>query len=260
MTQEELRQYFTDECTTAGESVIKLGQRQLCREDYMTVKKTLESRGGKWKGGSVQGFVFMNGNAPDVLASLQNGETGNAKKKYQLFETPDSLADRLVSKVGKFSAACYVLEPSAGNGRLIEAIHRVCPDVEVEAYEINPDCWGALERLPNVLLHKGDFLQSPDDASYRIIIANPPFTKNQDVRHFYKMWTVLAVGGRMSVIMSQHWMTAKDKTCTAFRSFLDAVGAQTEEIEVGAFRTSGTDVPTVIVTAEKTRDNEYYYG
>lgn len=261
MTQEELQQYFKDECKTSSESVIKLGTRQLERDDYMTVKKTLESRGGKWKGGSVQGFVFMNGNASDVLTSLQNSETSDARKKFQLFETPDDLADRLVRNVGEFGESCYVLEPSAGNGQLIKAIHRVCPDVEIDAYEINPDCWGTLEKLPNVVLHKSDFLESPDDDSYRIIVANPPFTKNQDVRHFYKMWGVLALGGKMSVIMSRHWMTARDKTCIGFCDFLQRIGAKIEEVPEGAFKQSGTFVPTVIVTVEKTPENEiFYYG
>ena len=261
MTQEELQKYFSEQCSTASDSVIKLGSQQLSREDYLTVKKTLESRGGKWKGGSVQGFVFMNGNAPDVLASLQAGETGNMKKKFQLFETPDDLADRLVQNVGKIGAECYVLEPSAGNGQLIKAIHRLYPDVEVDAYEINPDCWCALEKLPNVVLHKEDFLKSSHEVNYKYIIANPPFAKNQDIKHFSKMWDVLATGGKMSVIMSQHWVFSRDATSARFGNFLNTIGAIIEDVSEGAFKSSGTDVGTVIVTVEKTRKNEdVYYG
>lgn len=255
MTQEELQVYFIEQCSAVSDSVIKLGSQQLSREDYMIVKKTLESRGGKWKGGSVQGFMFLNGNAGVVLKSLQAGETGNMKDKFQLFETPDVLADKLVKKVGQIGSAYYVLEPSAGNGQLIKAIHRVCPDVVVDAYEINPDCWGALEKLDRVVLHKSDFLKSSEDDRYKVIVANPPFAKNQDIRHFKKMWAVLSMNGKMSVIMSKHWTFTRDSECERFRNFLDRIGAEIEDVEEGAFRASGTNVPTVIVTVEKNDDN-----
>ena len=57
MTKEDLQLYFTEQCTVSG-NVIKLGQTQLSREDYLQIKKLLESRGGKWKGGKTSGFVF----------------------------------------------------------------------------------------------------------------------------------------------------------------------------------------------------------
>ena len=258
MNQEELQSYFKNECRTSGDSVIKLGNSQLSRENYLQVKKTLESRGGKWKGASVQGFMFLDGNAPAVLASLSEGETGNIKKKFQLFETPDFLADRLVKKVLPISEAFYILEPSAGRGALIRAIQRECPDAEVTAYEINPDCWPALSKLDNVDLHKEDFLTTNPDVFFKIIVANPPFAKNQDIRHFKQMWKWLAEDGRMAVIMSTHWRFASDKLCKEFREFLEHIGAEIEDVASGEFKTSGTDVPTVIVTAKKTKENANY--
>ena len=258
MTQEDLQKYFAEQCSVSAENIIKLGYQQLDRNDYLTVKKVLESRSGKWKGGSVQGFVFANNNAKEILASLSAGNTENVKKKFQLYETPDELADKLVQNVGNISSTLYVLEPSAGNGQLIKAIHRVCPHVVIDAYEINPDCWKTLENMDCVVSHKTDFLESSDDDKYAIIVANPPFTKNQDIKHFRKMWRVLAIGGKMSVIMSRHWMFASDKESEEFRDFIYNIGANTEEISDGAFRASGTDVPTVIVSVEKDEFNCEY--
>ena len=258
MSTEELQSYFKNECRTSGDSVIKLGNSKLSREDYLQVKKTLESCGGKWKGGTIQGFMFLDGNAPAVLASLSDGESRNIKKKFQLFETPDALADRLVKKVLPISESFYILEPSAGRGALIRAIQRECPDAEVTAYEINPDCWPGLSKMENVELHKDDFLAAKPDVFYKIIVANPPFAKNQDIRHFKQMWSWLAVDGRMTVIMSTHWRFAKDKVCTEFREFLERIGAEIEELAAGEFKTSGTNIPTVIVTEKKTEENANY--
>ena len=255
MNAEQLQQYFKDECRTSGDSVIKLGSAQLSPDDYKTIKKTLEARGGKWKGGSVQGFMFLDENAPAVLSSLSSGNVENAKNKFQFFETPDDLANRLIDEVLPISDSYYILEPSAGRGSLIRAIHRVDPDAEVTAYEINPDCWSALEKMSNVDLHKEDFLSANPDVSFKIIVANPPFAKNQDIKHFKKMWELLSVNGRMAVIMSTHWRFAKDKTCSEFRDFLDEIGADIENVKAGAFKSSGTDIESVIVSVRKTDEN-----
>ena len=47
MTQEDLQKYFAEQCSVSIENIIKLGSQQLDRNDYLTVKKVLESRGGK---------------------------------------------------------------------------------------------------------------------------------------------------------------------------------------------------------------------
>ena len=50
-----------------------------------------------------------------------------------------------------------------------------------------------------------DFLNPSEWATafkYDRIIANPPFTKNQDIDHVMQMWNFLKPGGRIVSIMS----------------------------------------------------------
>lgn len=54
-------------------NVIKLPPVQLERNIYLEVKKSLESIGGKWKSGKVQGFVFEQ-DPTELLARIARGE------------------------------------------------------------------------------------------------------------------------------------------------------------------------------------------
>lgn len=56
-----------------------------------------------------------------------------------VFETPAEVADWLVMLAGGIHEDDTVLEPSAGRGALIKAIHRACPSVAVACYELMPE-------------------------------------------------------------------------------------------------------------------------
>ena len=95
-----------------------------------------------------------------------------------------------------------------------------------------------------------DFLKS-NGKEYSKIIANPPFSKNQDITHVYKMFEKLARGGRIVTIMSKHWQNSTNKKETQFREFLEELNAEITDINSGEFKESGTSIATVIVTIEK---------
>ena len=99
MTNQDLQEYFSEYCRVE-QNVIKLGSTQLSREDYLQIKKLLESRGGKWKGGKTSGFVFdSDESAATVYASICDGDLENKKNVFQFFPTPDNIADRMVEKL-----------------------------------------------------------------------------------------------------------------------------------------------------------------
>jgi 16S rRNA G1207 methylase RsmC len=80
------------------------------------------------------------------------------------------------------------------------------------------------------------------------IIANPPFTNNQDVDHIMKMYTEhLATGGEMVAFASQSWLLGSQKKQVAFREFLDSVGASVEDLDEAEFKDSGTSVKTTMI-------------
>ena len=95
-----------------------------------------------------------------------------------------------------------------------------------------------------------DFLKS-DNKSYSKIIANPPFSKNQDITHVYKMFEKLNRGGRIVTIMSKHWQNSTNKKESEFRNWIEKLKAEVLEIKAEAFKKSGTSISSVIVTINK---------
>lgn len=96
-----------------------------------------------------------------------------------------------------------------------------------------------------------DFLELPSHKKYDKIVANPPFTKNQDVDHVLKMYEHLNEGGKIVAIMSTTWKLGSQKKQVAFREFLASVGAVETEISEGTFKESGTNTKTIMVEITK---------
>jgi len=234
-------------CKVEG-NIIKLPDTQLDRKEYLEVKKALELIGGKWKGGKVFGFVFK-ADPTDLLNQIANGENRNLKKEFQFFATPSDLAEKLVY-YADLKNHDTILEPSAGQGAIIEHINKQC--------DVVPECFELMETNKMILnktdlkfdLIGDDFLKS-NGKEYSKIIANPPFSKNQDITHVYKMFEKLARGGRIVTIMSKHWQNSTNKKETQFREFLEELNAEITDINSGEFKESGTSIATVIVTIEK---------
>lgn len=236
-------------CIVEG-TIIKLPATQLDRKLYLEVAKSLELIGGKWKGGKTFGFVFPE-DPTELLEQIANGEKRNLKKEFQFFATPDNLADELVS-LANISSYTTVLEPSAGQGAIVKAINRVCPDVIVECFELMPTNQTILNKIKTVNLIGDDFLKSNSKNNHwDRIIGNPPFQKNQDILHIKKMYECLSPGGRLVSISSKHWQLSKNKKETEFREWLEDIGATIKEIPAGAFKESGTNVGGLIIIINK---------
>ncbi len=230
-------------CIAEG-NVVKLPPIQLSRENYLKVKKELELIGGKWKGGKTQGFVFEY-DPSELLAQLADGEKRNLKKEYQFFETPAALADKLVA-YAEMKITDKVLEPSAGRGAIVKAVHRRFPGHAVHGYELMDINRTFLGKLPDFVLLGNDFLVECDQ-HFDVIIANPPFAKNQDIDHIMKMHSILPAGGRLVSIASIHWQFASGRKETAFREWLQLKDAQIIPVPRGAFEESGTIIETCII-------------
>ena len=234
---------------TLEDSVLKLPKVQFNKKSYVEAKKWIEEAGGSWQGGKIQGFTFPF-NPKRVFSVLKEGKRCNLQQDYQFFETPADVADWLVMLAGGIHEDDTVLEPSAGRGALIKAIHRACPSVMVECYELMPENREFLHTLDNVILLDEDFTKD-SVGYYTKIIANPPFSGNQDVDHVRLMYERLEDGGTLAAITSQHWKLGQEKKCVEFRSWLETVGGKIYEIGAGEFKESGTSISTMAVVIKK---------
>ena len=238
-------QEIINNCTVEGNN-IKLPAIKLERDVYMQVADKLKKIGGKWNGGKTQAFVFPY-DPSELLGKIQSGENVNIKKDFQFFETPTELARRLV-KLSHLNRNYRVLEPSAGQGSIIKQIVYGNP---VDYYEIQPENQEILSRMRNVNFCGSDFLQADESIKYERIIANPPFSKNQDIDHIRKMYAVLAEGGRLVSVASTHWQTSKGKKEEAFILWLVSLSAVVYEVEAETFKESGTNIKTAIIVIKK---------
>ena len=243
MTKEQVLQ----DCTIEG-NVVKLPNIQLDRKDYQEVAKALELIGGKWKGGKIMGFVFVT-DPTDLLDQIANGEKRNLKKEFQFFATPEKLADELVY-LADLKQHDTILEPSAGQGAIVKAINKVV--------DVVPDCFELMDVNTLILKKSGlsfnligeDFLKN-EGKTYSKIIANPPFTKNQDIDHLKEVYECLSRGGRLVCITSESWVNGSQKKQVEFKNWFDEIEAEVIDIEKGAFKESGTAVGGKIVIINK---------
>ena len=235
---------------TLEDNVLKLPQVQFNKKSYAEAKKWIEEAGGSWQGGKVQGFIFPF-NPERVFSILNEGKRCNLAQDFQFFETPSDVADWLVMLAGGIHEHDKALEPSAGRGALVRAIHRSCPDAVVDCYEMMPENKELLLRLGGINIIGDDFTKSTIGKKYTKIIANPPFSGNQDIRHVRMMYDMLEQGGTLASITSAHWEFAEEKTCRDFRKWLEDVGGAKYEIESGAFKESGTGVRTLAIVIKR---------
>lgn len=242
--------------------MVTLPQIQLDRKEYLEIKKALELIGGKWKGGNAQGFLFEE-DPTELLRAQANGEQRNLKKEYQFFATPQELANRMIELLLGCSMdeltvehrlsldKKKILEPSAGDGALVKALTEV-RFVHVDCFEAMDLNRMKLENVPGAYVIGNDFLMCEDKENYYdIIIANPPFSKNQDILHICKMYEVLRPGGTLITISSKSWFVGSQKMQKDFHEFLTGLGADIEEIKEGAFADSGTMVGSLLIKIMK---------
>lgn len=244
--EQQILNIFKD-CYVEG-NVIVTPTYQIDRTLYMKFAKVLEGIGGKWDQKS-KGFLFKS-DPTELFEQIKSGNKINLKKQYQFFQTPDFLADTLVKLAGEIKEDVLWLEPSAGMGAIVDAIYRKYPQAEVDCVELlESNC--AILQEKGYMCQNADFLTYESKFKYDVIVANPPFAKNQDIAHVKKMYSLLKRGGVLVSVMSKHWTFAKEEICVEFRNWIKTVGGTYVNVESGVFKESGTNVETVIVTINK---------
>lgn len=210
--------------------------------NYPQVKKCLLNAGGKY---NKCGFIFSE-DGEIIQARLVGGEAINDKKKFQFFATPTELAEQLVRMAG-VTPKSKCLEPSAGQGAISNIL--VNSGVHCVVVELMEQNVKALKRQGYENVVEADFLTvTPEDiGTFDTIIANPPFTKNQDIEHIKHMYDFLDDGGCLVSMASRSWVIGSQKKQVAFKKWLDEVGAYIEEVPEKTFKSSGTNIATVIV-------------
>lgn len=172
----------------------------------------------------------------------ENGTAPRAVVAYQLFQTPAAVASQLVALLD-LNQNCKVLEPSAGLGRILDAIAPFARDVVAVEMAANIAGELYLQERPEVKILQRDFLSvSPSETGqFDAVAMNPPFHLRDDIKHIRHALTFVKPGGRLAALcLNTH------HRATAFK----AMASQWIELEPGAFKESGTNVGVIMMLIE----------
>jgi phospholipid N-methyltransferase len=164
----------------------------------------------------------------------------------QLFPTPPELADRMVA-LADIRLGQQILEPSAGTGRIIDAIRRNAHGYTITAVELNCNMAHRLRTVDCVDdTRQADFLECNGDlGTFDRIVMNPPFANADDIKHIMHALKMLKPGGRLVAICA-NGPRQNDK----LRPLVEARGGIWEELPSDTFMSAGTSVRTVLLMVD----------
>jgi protein-L-isoaspartate O-methyltransferase len=170
------------------------------------------------------------------------------------FPTPPALIERML-ELADIRQGMLVLEPSAGNGHLAEAA-KAC-GAAVHCCEIHPALSKILKAKALDVIGEDCMAvaSAMSTAPYDRVLMNPPFERGQDREHIRRMYDLLKPGGRLVAVCSTGPFHRTHTADMTFRSWLDRIGAEVEDVEDGAFNTSEafrrTGVSVKLVVADR---------
>jgi len=229
--------------TVEGNALTLIGQ--LDRAMYVQVNKVLEAAGGKWNR-SAKAHVFDRPASDRVDEIILSGEVEVPKDEFNYFPSPPDVVARLM-ELACIDAGMQVLEPSAGRG----AIASACVEVgaEVDCCEMMRENYLTLcENTELRHVKPIDFLTLEPDPVYDRVVMNPPFAKQQDIKHVLHALKFLKPDGLLVSVMASSVTFRDNKLTQDFRDLIRERGGDIEALPEGAFKASGTNVRTVIVT------------
>lgn len=223
---------------------LKLPDIQLERPVYVAVDKVLKALGGKWNRAK-KAHVFDSCPEEKLEQAVQTGTYTDNKKLFQFFETPANLAKVLVDLAGDLKGKT-VCEPSAGRGGIINHIDFPAVGACLTCIEIQEENVAHLESLGYAPVINLDFLEH--DQTYDVFIANPPFSKQQDIDHVNHM--IDHANEKVISVMSKSVLWRDNAKAVDFRERVAALGGEFINVDSGTFKESGTMVETVIVVID----------
>lgn len=198
---------------------------------------------------AVQNAKALAQNRQDNQARLALMESEFAVRtggSFSFWPTPYDLTRRMVQMAG-VEPGMKVLEPSAGTGRIANAIRAA--GVEPVCVEIDSMCCDILV-LKGYGVEQCDFMEY-EKGGFDAIVANPPFKQLQDVYHIRHVYDLLADGGVLVAVMAESAFFRQFKQDAAFRVWFAEHGGESEKLPPDTFKGSGTSVQTRLVRMVK---------
>lgn len=173
--------------------------------------------------------------ADSTEAAQETKKAGTAvSKDLAFYPTPAKVADQVIAAL-EIRDGQEILEPSCGDGALLEALDRWTRRHSVEARVLGVECDSgrvATCRRKGFNVVQDNFLELPEGKKFDRIIMNPPFCGKHYKKHLGKAVAMLKPGGKLVSILP----------ATAHYDHGNSIGRWVD-LPVASFAESGTNVP-----------------
>lgn len=159
--------------------------------------------------------------------------------------TPPTIADIMIRKA-EIQPQDRILEPSAGQGSIIERIHKIFHYFNiVDAVEKHPVLCEILKSMQKTRLVGTDLMTYNPGQIYDKVLMNPPFNSGNPIKHTMHCFGLLKSGGTLVTIVPDYVLKTQNHFMDlAFSRFVDA-----EVIGLGKDAFLASDLPANIATS-----------
>lgn len=133
---------------------------------------------------------------------------GGQRKAYDFYATQADTVHAFLNSFEGISASDRILEPSAGNGAIIQALRNHGYTNRIDAVEIRPEERAQLEALAdNVTI--GSFFDYNPGLGYDVIIGNPPYS--MALEFINKSLELLHPGGLLIFLLRTNFLESEKR-------------------------------------------------
>ncbi len=228
-------------------SVYYLPEITLERKQYEDVNKALVALGAKWDKKS-KGHVFEYGTEEALEKAIQTKEVVDWKKSTDFFYTPEAVVNEMLGLVNQSTMGLFkMMEPSAGQGHILDLVRENFPNAEFLVIEQNPMHCGKLREKGYQPIN-ADFMEIVP-CEVDIVLMNPPFT--YEIEHIRHAYDFLSDGGQLITIASGNILSKSNRKGKEFLQWFNDVGGYDYRLPQNSFKESGTSVETKMLVLEK---------
>jgi predicted RNA methylase len=226
---------------------------------YLKVDKVLEACGGKWDR-RAKAHLFDGDARERIEQVLALGEV-TTNQDLGFFATPPELARQLV-EMADVRPGHVVLEPSAGDGAIVDAIlEREAGVFAIERDDRRREA--LIQRVFRaltlaVVVHPtygyDDFMEYQPSEPFDRVVMNPPFCKvglGDHLDHVRHAFSMLVPSGMLVSVMPTGIQFRQDRRHREFREWVIGSGGSIQTLPEGSFKSSGTGVNTCVVRMRK---------